>query len=450
MKIKFLTLAAVAAVAVAQSALADVTVTVTGATAFRQAALDTIKARYLAAGTPLFKYAHDQGAGALNGATRAVFYGNFPGVSGNTTITCCFTGSVEGVRALVQASNVDPAPPTYLAASAATVAASSTGGETSGVTTGQAALSSSISDLAFSDVKKSSTPFSASPLLPANPGVGVIVWTPITNKGSVITNVTSQQFRALMANGFQPLSLFTGNSTDTKNIYAYGRNDLSGTRTTLLAETGYGFTTAVNHYVTVNSTSTVINAIQKVPAGGVNSPVPTGFTQAASNASTVWGNNIDGNGGYNSGSGLRAELAKTTGSVDVYDADGSTQLETGAAINIVSFLSLSDAKSSRDTGGNGSGGKIIGFNGVTLSDFAADTTGSSTLSANDKAKITSGLYTAWGYENLYRANSITSGDKLVVYSAITSNLNTFLSGLAGLKTSDMAAGRATDGGTVGY
>ena len=71
------------------------------------------------------------------------------------------------------------------------------------------------------------------------------------------------------------------------------------------------------------------------------------------------------------------------------------------------------------------------------------------MSTADKAKVTGGAYTAWSYQNMYRRNDITSGDALTVYnglkSAIPSNL-----GSAGLALTDMAAGRETDGGTVGY
>jgi hypothetical protein len=71
------------------------------------------------------------------------------------------------------------------------------------------------------------------------------------------------------------------------------------------------------------------------------------------------------------------------------------------------------------------------------------------MSAADKAKVTLGQYTAWGYENMYRRNDITSGDALKVYNdlkaAIPDNLGT-----AGIKKSDMVAGRETDGGTVGF
>ena len=96
-------LTALALFGLAATAQADVTVNVTGATAFRAATLLSIKSRFVDSGSA-FKFAHDQstsGGTVFSGATRAIFIGTFPGVSGTTTIRCCFTGAVEGIRALI-------------------------------------------------------------------------------------------------------------------------------------------------------------------------------------------------------------------------------------------------------------------------------------------------------------------------------------------------------------
>jgi hypothetical protein len=429
--------ATLSALAFASHANADVTVNITGATAFRAAALLSIKAKYAASGAA-FKFAHDQastGGTTYSGATRAIFIGTFPGITGTTTIRCCFTGSVEGIRALVPVT--DPLPPTYypstvLDATTATIA----GAEVANVSTASAATSTS--HIAFSDVTKSSTPYASQPLLPATPAVGVIVFTMLTNEGSTITNVTSQQYRALLTNGFQPLSVFTGNPVDDTYVFATGRNDGSGTRTTYLAETGFGITNLVKQYVTNTSTSTALTTIQLVPAGGVNSPPLTG--QSTKNASTVWGQNVAGNGGYDSGSTLRTDMGKTGTAVTVLDETGANAFGSGTVrADLVTWLSLNDAVTAR-----ANGAVICGYNGVRLNDIA---TSGTTMSAADKAKVTSGLYTAWGYENMYRRNDITSGDAKKVYddlkAAIPNNL-----GAAGIALSEMVAGREVDGGTV--
>ncbi|MFZ4774686.1 MAG: hypothetical protein ACOYM3_04945 [Terrimicrobiaceae bacterium] len=432
MKLKSIFGGAALALAFIASAHADVTVTITGASAFRSATLASIKARYLAATVKSFQFAHDQATGSLTGSTRAIFKGNFPGVAGTTTIKCCFTGSVEGIRALVPVT--DPLPPTYLQDSDLVTAASAVGGETSAVTS--LGLTES-SDIAFSDVKASSTPFGAYALQPAAPSAGVIVFTMIGSEGCPITNISAQQFRALLSKGFQPLRLFTGVAADTQKVFVTGRNDGSGTRTTYLAETGFGITSTVKQYVANQSTGTTLSTIQLVPAGGVNVPALPG--QNVKNKSTVWGQDVDGNGGYDSGSTLKSDLGKTGTSVTVLDEFGDDAFGTPQNLFLVTWLSLSDCVAARDAGA-----VVLGYNGVRLTDFAVASSGS-ILSAADKAKITEGAYTAWGYENMYRKNDITTGDKVTVYDAIKNNL---VLGTAGIALTDMHIGREVDGGVV--
>jgi hypothetical protein len=426
------------ALALAASASADVTVNITGATAFRAAALASIKAKYAASGAA-FKFAHDQassGGTTYTGATRAIFIGTFPGVTGTTTIRCCFTGSVEGLRALTNVT--DPLPPTYyqnalLDATTATVGGAELAAQG---TTGAATATSHI---AFSDVSKAASPYSGYAMLPADPAAGVVVFTMLTNEGSTVSNVTSQQFRALMSTGKQPLSLFTGNAAHTTYVFATGRNDGSGTRTAYLAETGAGITNLVKQYVTNVSTSSAIGTIQLVPAGGRNSPALAG--QSAANASTVWGQDVAGNGGYSSGSTLRTDMGKTGTAVTVLDEDGNDAFGEPVRADLVTWLSLNDAVTAR-----GNGAIFCSYNGVKLNDIASS---GSTMSAADKAKVTSGAYTAWSYQNMYRRNDLTSGDAVTVYDGVKAAIATNL-GSAGITIADMVAGREVDGGTVGY
>ncbi len=461
MKLKLITMGAIA-LSLGSSAFADVTVNITGATAFRAATLQAIKAKFVASGSA-FKFAHDQatsGGTTYNGATRSIWIGTFPGVSGTTTIRTCFTGSVEGVRALVGAS--DPVPPTYYQPSLLTSTTAIVGGAEL-ANQGSTGAATATSDIAFSDVTKSSTPYASSSLLPASPAAGVIVFTMLTNEGSAITNVTAQQFRAMMAKGYQPLSLFTGNATDTTLVFATGRNDGSGTRTTYLAETGAGITNPVHQYVPVHSSSTAILALQEVPAGGTNDTdsgtagvqLPSGSdidtyniansgivatTQSASNASTVWSQDTDGNGGYNSGSTLRTDMGKTGTSVVVFDATGAYfDSAAGIRADLVTWLSVNDAVTAR-----GNGAVFCSYNGVKLTDIAASGT---TMSATDKAKVTEGLYTAWGFENMYRRAALTSGDAVTVYDGIKAAIPANLAS-AGIALTDMHVGRPADGGTV--
>jgi len=447
------------ALSVTTAAQADVTVDITGATAFRAATLASIKAKYVASGAA-FKFAHDQatsGGTTYTGATRAIFIGTFPGVSGTTTIRCCFTGSVEGVRALVPVT--DPTPPTYYQNSLLDATTAVVGGaELANQGTTGAAVNPS--EIAFSDVSKASTPYSSYNLQPPSPVCGVVVFTMLTNEGSSITNVTSQQWRALLSGGFQPLSLFTGNAADTSYVFATGRNDGSGTRTTYMAESGYGITSLVKQYLVVDSTSTAIEALQLVPQGGTNDsdPLTSGIqlppgsdikayvdggqtvAQSASNASTVWGQDQPGNGGYNSGSTLRTDMGKTgTSGVTVFDELGEDSFGETVRADLVTFLSLNDAVTARNNGA-----VICAFNGVKLNDIA---TSGTTMSAADKAKVTEGSYTAWGFQQMYCRNDAYTGDTKTVYDGIKAFIPANL-GAAGISKDDMHVGRSVDGGTV--
>ena len=439
MKTKILALAA-ASLALGSSAFADVTVNITGATAFRVPTLDSIKAQFVASGQP-FKFAHDRNAGnnqAFNGATRAIFQGTFPGVSGVTTIRTSFNGSVEGIKALIDSPAADP---TYLTTAVLDSITAVVGGNNGGNGQGGASTAAAAqSDVAFSDVAVSSTAFAGNSLQPSTPEAGVVVFTMIANEGAagILDNMNTQNFRALFSAGFLPLSFFTGNALNTDYVFATGRNDGSGTRTAYLAETGYGIANAVNQYLVGRSTGGAINAIYRVPAGGTSvglAAVTPALTLSSGNASTIWGLNQDGNGGYSSGSTLRDDMGRTSTSVNVYDADGS-ELVTGANVHLVTWLSLGDASPARTAGA-----VILGYNGVKLADFAS----TGTLSVADTAKVTQGAYTAWSFQQMYRRNDITTGDKVTVYNNIKNNL---VLGTTGIAEPSMNVGRSVDGGVV--
>jgi hypothetical protein len=440
MKSKTIALAA-ATLALGSSAFADVTVNITGATAFRVATLDSIKARFVASGQP-FKFAHDRNAGnnqAFNGATLSIFQGTFPGISGVTTIRTSFNGSVEGLNALVNSPAADPdyLDPSVLSSLTAVVGGNNGGNGQGGVSSPKAPAQS---DIAFSDVALSSTAFAGASLQPAAPEAGTVVFTMIANEGAagILDNLNTQNFRALYAAGYLPLSFFTGDPNDTDYVFASGRNDGSGTRTAYLAETAYGIANPVNQFLVGRKDSTTIQALYRVPAGGTNpelAAITPALTLSSANASTIWDQNIDGNGGYSSGSTLRDDMGRTSTSVTVYEADGS---ELGSELNIhlVTWLALGDASPAR-----GAGAVILGYNGVKLEDFA--TTG--TLSAADQDKVTQGAYTAWSFQQMYLRNDITAGDKVTAYNGIKSNL---VLGTTGIPVSLMAVGRQVDGGVV--
>jgi hypothetical protein len=85
------------------------------------------------------------------------------------------------------------------------------------------------------------------------------------------------------------------------------------------------------------------------------------------------------------------------------------------------------------------------FNGVRLDGLAASGT---TLSVADKAKVTNGAYTAWGYQQMYARNGAYTGSVKTVYDGIKAAFNSTTLGSAGIPVGDMAVGREEDGGVV--
>lgn len=424
------------------SALGQVTVDITGSTAFRAAALDTIKARYVASGQP-FKYAHDAAAGAFNGSTRSIWNGTFAGLS-NVTIRCSFNGSVEGISSLVDspASNQS-----YLDNPEAFVAATSVVNGTEVPLTNWPLIAAQ-SEAAFSDVSIASTPFVNHPNAPRDNQVAVVVFAMVANESasSTLTSITSQGCRALFGTGVQDLSLLTGKSADVgKLVFATGENDGSGTGSVFLAETSYGIVSPVNQYTVLTSTSTAITSIQRVPAGGVNDsnsglpgiqPYPG---QSTANSSTSWGQDIDGNGGYSSGSALRTDMGKTSTAVQVRAADYTVEIAS-TPLSLVCWLSLNDAVLARIAGA-----KILGYDGVSLPSLTTGTV----LSAADKAEVIYGHYAAWSFEQLFSRYSpgLTSNQESVV-EHIRNNVPDNLA-IAGIQLGDMTVGRAgADGSTI--
>jgi hypothetical protein len=443
MKNKVITMAAVMLALGSAAQAQNTDVFVTGATAFRSATLNTIRAIFANSGQ--YKIVHNGASGNYNGSTYAIIQGTFSNVPGTTTIYTSFNGSVEGIRALATTNNN----PEYLISSVLTNATNfipqnTVGDGVSGISTPRAA---SASDFAFSDVAKASTPFGSASLLPASPQVGVVTFSMVANRGTTnaIDNLNTQNFRALLGRGYVPRKLITGITNDNGVVYVMGRNDGSGTRTTYAAETGYGIATPMNQYIMGAASGGSMTAIYLVPSGGTNNALNgstnqsgLGLTGAAANASTVWNQNFDGNGGYSSGSTLVGVLTNTSPSVTVYDAQGLL-FEADQNISVVSFLSTGDTKTAM------TGGAIaLGYNGVKLSDFASN---GGTLSAADTAKITQGAYTAWGYQYFYRLPTITAGEKLDVYNLMFSNIPNNL-GSAGLAKSLMSVARSVDGGVV--
>jgi hypothetical protein len=299
---KFILSTAIAAGLISAATAADNTATIdiTGSTAFRSSVYTAIQA-VLTGET----YAYV--GGSLGSAGQAIFKGNLNGTP--VVVRTSFSGSAEGVRDVTSGANVSFLP----------VGQTTTVGGTANATAGTDPASP---DLAFSDVYQSSTNFQSPTLDDAI--VAVVPFKFVVSKGggaAGVTNMDNQKFRTLYANGFFPLSVYTGNQADQGvSIFASGRDSGSGTRVTTLAETGFGINREVAQF-----TGTV--------AGGI-----------------VTSLDFVGNSGYTSGGLLVALLA----------ADATSQ-----GGYVMGYVGLTDAASAI-TGG----ASELSYNGTAYSPTA--------------------------------------------------------------------------------
>ena len=454
---KSLILGSLAALTLTVSAQAQTVVDITGATAFRQGATATINAIFVAGGN----FVSIQNGG-LNGGNLQAWRGNFGNLT-NLTIRTRWNGSTEGLRAVFQPNQtIDSLPtnPQFFVTTALDAFAPVAGGGANAVSTSGNTVAD-VAELAFSDVRKEATPI---PGASAGGAVGVVTFTMVANKTwrddprtANITNVTSQQFRTLFTQGSTPLSYFTGNLADTDLVYASGRNDGSGTRTTYLAETGFGANQPVQQYVGYDrSNTTVLPSILLVPRDGGFGINTTGVLQATpTNRSTLWSQNVNGNGGYVSGGDLRVDFRKTTANTSVLAVDDQGQNITNNDIQelvpagklfLLSWLSTADAAFASQ--GN-TLAVILGYDGVRLDDLAAlGNATNSTLTIADRTKVTTGRYAAWSNQQLlYSPGNATVA---TVFNFISGNVSANI-GSAGIPSTEMTGNgtsRTADGGII--
>lgn len=399
MKTNKLILGASLALAFSSAASAQVVINITGATAFRAAANNSIIALLGGAGVTKYAYTGTQGIGGTN---RAIFKGNMTinSVVTPVVVRASWSGSTQGIADVASGTPVQVLEDDELLLPTTTAGSNVSGPFES---------TNQVAQFAFSDVSQASS----TTLTPSLTGteVGVVPFAFVANSGAPagMTNMTDQIMAALYANAFVPLRMFTGVPTDTTPVYASGRNDGSGSRALVLAETRYGVFSSLQQFTGVTDQSTGIM---------------TSLTYV-------------GNGGYSSNSGIR-DL--------VYGVSGAVSVEGGPAeaCNVVSYLTISDWIAATVTGKNfdpdGAGplptvnqkAKGLTYNGVAYSEEA----------------VKQGAYTLWGYQWLYQKPTALTTAESSFYTqfvaAIPANLGT-----AAIPKPAMTATRAGgDGGPV--
>ena len=324
---------------------------------------------------------------------RAIYKGTMAAFPGDEIIVkASWSGSTQGIKDLADQAAVQVYKSTVPMSTAGTL-----------TTLDAANLETATPRWSFSDVDKflSERPNAS---LSGGP-VGVVPFMFVAGEGAPagITNMTDQLHETLWSTGSMPASMFTGNSSHTTTVLATGRNNGSGTRATILAETGYG---AFRNIVQYNATTT----------GNATIGTLTAIAEF-------------GNSGHSSNSGVR----------NLLNRDRSTLTFDGESVDgvFVSYLTISDAiaatgyQQATGTISGGEGAIPMTYNGVRYSEN----------------NVKNGAYSLWGYQQLYMANSPTLSENTfdaALRAVIPNNMGT-----AGIPIPQMTVSRTGgDGGPI--
>ena len=357
---------------------ADVTIRITGSTAFRSAVFNALKGPNFFDVTPVIFDGTSQNQAAASSANPVTFVGTNTACFGagvKVIIECSYSGSTEGLTDLLGVSSiVSPiATPKYLVPTGATSATL-----TSGLT----------ADYAFCDIAKDSTQvdstsftglndYGIAPAYSGN-GVGVVTFGFVRNvapSASILSNLTTLQAQTLLGGGSVKAGLITGNTNHTGLVYMVGRYSLSGTHQAVSAVTGFPLV-GDQQLFALDGASTGSYFKGSTPTQ------PNVSNSSFSNGGTA------GTGGFVSGGDV-AKLLNNPGTTNVF----------------IGYLGLGDVSGAKLIDGTTAAplnGNLLTYNGV----------------AATKANVRAGTYDFWTYEHLYY-NDTTANDsakkKLVTF-----------------------------------
>lgn len=380
------------ALALTSFASAQTVVTITGATAFRSAANNSILT--LLGGPGVTEYAYT-GTSGLSGSNRVIFKGTISGQP--YIVVTSWSGSTQGILDLADQNAVQVLK---------TTTATSTAGINvpGGNSPDPSVFDTRVPRWSFSDVDKLLSQRPNAPFL-GGP-VGVVPFMFVMGEGAPagMTNMTDQLHEALWSAGQVSASFFTGAPSDTI-VLATGRNNGSGTRALILAETQYG---AFRNIVQFNAAFTGTRTDPSATLGAISE---------------------FGNDGHASNSGVR----------DLVTRPRTGLTFDGSPVDAVfcSYLTISDAVTATGyveaTGASDSALAIpMTYNGVRYS----------------VENVRNGSYTLWGYQQLYTAASIPAG-VATFDTALRAAIPTSLSASTGIAIPTMKVTRfGGDGGIV--
>ena len=371
---------------------AQVNIYICGSTAFRASAWRSITNLY---GSGLVAQNPGGIANTNNsGATLCTLTGTMAALGGQTVnVYLSWNGSAQGVHNLTHNDNI-----LFL---------------TNDFANDTAATNADVlhtPDISFSDVYQITTPYTTPSLVDTNVAVLPFTWVRSANAPTTLANLTSQQYHASIANGFNELSLFTGNNNDdATNIFFCGRNKDSGSRLVAIADSNA--TGSPNVYQVVGGLWTLYST--SFSANGVN--YGTGFTSGGSEAATL--TNLASNG------------------------------------YAVGYEGYSDARTV--VAGNG---QIIAYNGqFPFNGWSAAANGGTLPVFPDFTPIFKGQYSLWSYEHMF-VRSTASSPIPTFYSAMVPAVDNDLSNVEanassslpviGIRLSEMKVIRTADGGPI--
>jgi hypothetical protein len=387
----------------ANAANTNVVYNITGATAFRAAASNGII--NLLGGAGVCEYAFS-GATPVTSSTRSIFKGpavvtNVPNPGDTQTIIvrCSWSGSTAGLAVLdSQATTVQ-----YLV----TGTTMTTAGNYLGVSPAGSNFELTNARFSFSDVDKNLSTVPNSGIQGAGAGVVPFMFIAGESAPASITNMTDQIHAALWSQGTVPASFITGNPADAGfTVYATGRNDGSGTRAAVLAETQYGAFTPVvqfNHGFSGDRLTGALTGTPTLYAPG-------------------------GNGGGAGNINVRDLLTRP-----------SNASHLGGNYAFVSYLTVSDAVAAtgydQATGLTtlpSEGAKPMTYNGVRYSE----------------QNVNNGSYSLWSFQQFYRAAVSTPAEDQFALDLIDA-IQPVLTSATGLPVTGLNVERSGgDGGPI--
>ena len=195
---------------------AQVDINISGAVAFRETAYRAIRSVF---GPNLVSQNPADGAGTST-QLKLTWTGTIPDLFGSQTVTvrAYYNGANAGIQDLTQNRNVE-----FLQSA----------------TSGDVNVIKLNSDIAFSSVFQRSTVFTTPTLEDFRFGVTPVFFVKSSSAPAGLTNITSQQFRTLAANGAVPGWFLTGNTNDTELVDFINRDPSAGQRTITQRENGF-------------------------------------------------------------------------------------------------------------------------------------------------------------------------------------------------------------------